>query len=537
MKLLTKLTVMLLTLLMLLGAVNVALAEKEGDFEYTITDGKAIITKYTGKETDLVIPSTLGGMPVVTIGNSAFRGCTRLVSVTIPDSVTVLSSAAFSGCTALTGITIPDSVTSLGNSAFYDCTSLTTITIPDSVTSIGNNAFKGCSSLMNINTNTQCTAAMNYPWPSGVRLGIYSDEFAYLPAGTTAYCLTSYTGTASTVVVPVTYNGLPVTQIDSNAFDKSITLFVTGDIPYVASNPCWRYTVNADGTFCLTGTNITDPSLHLPGDACGTAITSIGDYAFDGLPMSFVYIPDSIVTTGANPFKACTQLVSIIVTPDNTGLYVSEGGTLYRKADKCLVCFPAGLNVSRMTIPEGVRSIGAYAMYQVQAEKIILPDTVAIIGAYAFAENPDLTEINLANGVTHIMGGAFAYCSHLRSVSFPASLTAIGDQAFINCGSLTNVTLPAALTSIGQKAFYNCDALASVTIFEGTHTISGFAFAHCDNLRLAGIPASVTHIGEFAFTGAPLLTLYVQPGSYAAAYARENLLHALYPNSDSWLAE
>ena len=68
-------------------------------------------------------------------------------------------------------------------------------------------------------------------------------------------------------------------------------------------------------------------------------------------------------------------------------------------------------------------------------------------------------------------------------------------------------------------------------------SIGAEAFADCIGLQLATIPASVTHIGENAFTGAPLLTLYVQPGSYAAAYARENLIHALYPDSDSWLTE
>ena len=76
-----------------------------------------------------------------------------------------------------------------------------------------------------------------------------------------------------------------------------------------------------------------------------------------------------------------------------------------------------------------------------------------------------------------------------------------------------------------------------MTIPEGTQTIGQRAFASCPNLQRVTLPASVASIGADAFPGAPLLTLHVQPGSHAAAYARENLLHALYPDSDSWLAE
>ena len=64
---------------------------------------------------------------VTSIGYEAFRGCTGLTSITIPDSVTSIGVAAFYYCSDLTSVTIPDSVTSIGNSAFYDCYSLDTI--------------------------------------------------------------------------------------------------------------------------------------------------------------------------------------------------------------------------------------------------------------------------------------------------------------------------------------------------------------------------------------------------------------------------
>ena len=84
---------------------------------------------------------------VTSIGESAFRGCNGLTSITIPDSVTSIGGGAFSGCSGLTSVTIPDSVKSVGAEAFRNCDSLTSITIPDSVTSIGSFTFQECSRL------------------------------------------------------------------------------------------------------------------------------------------------------------------------------------------------------------------------------------------------------------------------------------------------------------------------------------------------------------------------------------------------------
>ena len=65
-------------------------------------------------------------------------------------SVTLIPDSAFRECSKLTSITIPDSVTSIGGSAFFNCSSLTSVVIGDSVTSIGNNAFDGCTSLKSV---------------------------------------------------------------------------------------------------------------------------------------------------------------------------------------------------------------------------------------------------------------------------------------------------------------------------------------------------------------------------------------------------
>ena len=95
---------------------------------------------------------------VTSIGNSAFRYCYGLTSITIPNSVTSIGSSAFDGCPGLTSVTIPNSVTSIGVEAFYGCYGLTSVTIPNSVTSIGVEAFRVCYGLTSVTIPNSVTS-------------------------------------------------------------------------------------------------------------------------------------------------------------------------------------------------------------------------------------------------------------------------------------------------------------------------------------------------------------------------------------------
>ena len=117
-------------------------------YYYNIDSKQAAVTsgdiKYTGSVT---IPETvvINGVPcsVIMMIDNAFKDCTALTSITIPNSVTEIEKNTFYGCSGLTSVSIPHSVTSIGNYAFYGCSSLTSIEIPNSVTWIGENAFDG----------------------------------------------------------------------------------------------------------------------------------------------------------------------------------------------------------------------------------------------------------------------------------------------------------------------------------------------------------------------------------------------------------
>ena len=112
---------------------------------------------------------------VTSIGREAFRNCSGLTSVTIPNSVTSIDWYAFYNCSGLTSVTIPNSVTSIGVYAFYGCSGLTSVTIPNSVTYIGEQAFANCDEL----TDVYCQAeklSKNNSW--GYE-GLYTDPDAF----------------------------------------------------------------------------------------------------------------------------------------------------------------------------------------------------------------------------------------------------------------------------------------------------------------------------------------------------------------------
>lgn len=99
---------------------------------------------------EIIIPSSIEGYPVTSIGDKAFENCKEITSVNIPDGVTSIGDYAFYCCYELKSVDIPNSVASIGFGAFNNCQNLSNIKMGDGVTSIGCEAFNECLSLKSI---------------------------------------------------------------------------------------------------------------------------------------------------------------------------------------------------------------------------------------------------------------------------------------------------------------------------------------------------------------------------------------------------
>ena len=144
---------------------------------------------------------------------------------------------------------------------------------------------------------------------------------------------------------------------------------------------------------------------------------------------------------------------------------------------------------------------------------LVIPDGVTTIQPSAFCGCSSLTSITIPGSVTSIGNSAFYNCTGLTSVTIGNSVTSIGNSAFRGCSGLTSVTIGNSVTSIGNSAFYNCTGLTAITIPDSVTSIGGFAFYNCTGLTSITISDGVTSIGDSVFSGCSGLTSVTIPDS------------------------
>jgi hypothetical protein len=253
-------------------------------YHCTTNDGAITITKGLDSGGAVTIPSTMNGLPVTSIGDSAFSYCATLTNVTIPNSITSIGNSAFSGCSGLTSVTIPTSVTNLGDYVFESCPSLTAITVE---------ALNSCyGSVDGVLFNKSQTRLLQCP---GGKAGSYA-----IPDSVTHLEPYAFSGCASLTSVTL---GNRVAQIGAWAF-KSCTVLTNVTIPD-------SVTGIEEGAFwsCAGLTRVTLPS----------SVSSLGSCAFSFCAgLTGVYFQGNAPGLGLDVFNGANNAV-VYYLPGATG--------------------------------------------------------------------------------------------------------------------------------------------------------------------------------------------------------------------------
>lgn len=392
---------------------------------YSVTDCN---TKATGT---LTIPATYNGKPVTAISHGAFKDCSKLTSVTIPNGVTGIGNSAFEGCSGLTDLKIPNSIATIGEYAFVNCANLTYNTY-DNARYLGNK-------------NNPYVVLMRSTSVEIVSCNIYEQtrliyDYAF-----------SSCSSLSAVTIPGS-----VIDIGEAAF-----------------------------AYCSSLTGITIPD----------GVTGIGYHAFyECRNLERISIPDSIVSIGVDAFT-CDYSSSLEFNQYDNALYLGNQINPYVVLIKA-----TSKDITSCHIHSAARVI-AYKAFRDGANltDITIPEGVVSIGDRVFFDCSSLTGINISDSVVSIGYSAFEGCTGLKSVTLGKSLTQIENRAFYNCGNLTGIQIPDGVKSIGMEAFYHCESLTSVTIPDSVTSIGDNIFEGCASLKSAVIGNGVTRIGYYAF--------------------------------------
>ena len=432
--------------------------------------------------------------------------------ITLEEGTLGIADYAFRDCSGLTSVTIPNSVTSIGVGAFSGCSGLTSVTIPNSVTRIGEYAFSLCSGLTSVTLNANDIVSKTYSSSSnlGTIFGTQVKEYVLGDdvKGIGNYAFYKCSGLTS-VTIPNS-----VTSIGSYAFEG-----------------------------CSGLTSVTIPN----------SVTSIGSFAFYGCSgLTSIDIPNSVTSIGSSAFSGCSGLTSVTIPNSvtsigssafyNTAWYNNQpDGLIYagKVAYKYKGTMPSETHI---TIEEGTLGITEAAFSGCSGlTSVTIPNSVTSISGSAFSGCSGLTSVTIPNSVTSIGEYTFSRCSGLTSVTIPESVTSIGYRAFYDCSGLTSVTLNANdivsktyssssnlgtifgtqvkeyvlgdnITAIGDYAFRGCSGLTSVTFGTGLLSIGNYAFGNTKPTKVIWL----TNTPPSGYSSAAGIVNYVANNQYAS---------------------
>lgn len=419
------------------------------DEDFVVVSG--VLIEYRGDSANVTIPGNLG---ITRIGEGVFSDNSVIITVSIPDSVNIISDYAFSGCINLASVTIGNNVKSIGYRAFL-YNSLTSVTIPSRVTSIDSQAFYYCEKLTTIEVDSRNIA---YTSIDGILYDKWKQTLICYPAGKAN----------KTFNIPV-----GVMFIGDYAFFSSSNLTSITIPDSIISIGKWAFSK------CTSLNNITIPQ----------GVTTIDNNAFYYCSsLADVNISNTVTRLGNEVFSSCNSLTNVTI-PNSVR---TMGSAMF------LNC----ISLKSVTLPSSITSVGTYTFSNCSnLTSVNIPYNVTNIESFAFSHCTNLKNITIPNYVTNIGNRAFEFCTNLTDINIPNSVSFIGDFTFYNCSSLTDVTIPNSVTSIGECAFLNSSSLTSVIISSNVTNIGYRAFYSCSKLAEARFLGNAPNMSYEVFDG------------------------------------
>jgi hypothetical protein len=401
---------------------------------------------------------------------------------------------------SLITVTLPINATSIGKQAFYFCWNLEAMNIPNKLLKIGDYAFYGCYSI-----NAFSTLASHTRFSTDANGILYNKN-----RDTLFLCPNARTGS---IIIPTT-----VRHIDKSAFENCYNL-TSVSLPT---------SLLSTGSYAFASCSGISGNLTLP-----SAVKSLGEGSFYGCYnlTGTVTIPASLTEIGSFCFFQSNAIQAFSVANSNP-LFSSLSGMLYSKNTDTLFICPAGKTGS-ITLPETVRLIGSYAFYNCNklTGTINIPAITDYIGYYAFFACTGIQAYTVAstnnwfsaeNGTLYSRNkDRLLVCpaGYSGQLTLPGSLISIDPGAFHSCTGINGtIQLPASLSWIGEYAFYNCPGMNGFTVDDQNPWFSameGVLFnKNADTLYIYplsrqgnySLPTGVRHIGAAAFSACTNLT-------------------------------
>ncbi|MBO4812208.1 MAG: leucine-rich repeat protein [Prevotella sp.] len=470
----------------------------------TTVDGETV---FDIPEGTFVIPSTVDNeenpgitYTVTAIGGYAFYeyGMT-LTAIDIPSTVTEIGSCAFL-LSKLKSVTLPNGLTSIGDDAFRECTDLEAIEIPQSVNTIGYGCFSVCSQLQTVTLH------------AGNLTKIDDDVFSNcsitsidIPSGVTSigYGAFSYCSSLQSVVLP---DGL--TSIGSYAFSNCVklqALDIPSSVSYLGSNFAEYCTELA--TVTLNEGNLKEISEYafyysgITDITIPEGVTDIDDCAFHCCTsLKTVFIPSTVSKLGEQAFDQCNALEEVT--------FLSEKELTLPSYRVWLVFHKASGKIGVLKLPLGSQFTKNYPSIAAQFDSVV---EMLMVGSKITVDNHNYRVLTLPDGDTNgtvQLGAGFSYPGYSYGVygevtitdkitlthdntSYTFNVTTLGEAAFANTYYLGGITIPAAITLIKKDAIYNCENLERVYVKSETPcTLEEDAFygTETDNCMLV-VPA------------------------------------------------